>query len=606
MRKIRVRAAQLEAPWQIAVTKFHGGTSTLLDDARTGAKFAKESINVMQVQDGVWSTRWGTRAYGESVSAESSWLGVTEIVVDADTRKLFAIGATTGKAYTMDDSGSWTEVTGATFNTTKKPWFLQINNYLYIVNGSDPMTRYDIAAGTLVRYTSIPAPTGVAATRGGGLSAGSNNNYYKVTALNDVGETAGSAEVVISTNKLRYEWDPSANEYVDLSWTAVSGAVRYQIYYGTETGGELLLAESTTNTYRDDNSATVNPFVPCPDGDTTGAPKFAVLGLSGNRLWGTGDPDNPYRVYWSGVAQYLGYFSAYYGGGWIDLEEGGREMPQWVGHYRTGKGDSSATILCSTPEGTGSVWQIGLYAQTVGDTTFMSAVANKIVGAIGTDSPHSVVQAMDSVIFINKRGVFTLGNKAQVTNVLSTEELSANIRPSFRSLKLSKIRDYTAYWYDAKIFFSATESGDDNDMIFVFDTERRNWTWKWTIGVRQFTEHTDSDGVTHFLGVPHTGTQLWEFSENVTDDLGQPFYQSVITGLLPVARDTTAFVRVLEAFVSLARPRGTIKFEVIGIEKRKGFTTVASREITTSTAGGRLWTGSLGEILLKDDEEPLD
>jgi len=602
MRKIRIRQSQLEAPWQLAIGRFDGGTATLLDDARTGKKYAKESINVMQVQDGVWATRWGTREYTAEASAESAWLGVTEVVVNSDTRKLFAIGATTGKAYVYDGS-AWSEVSGATFDASAKPSFLQIKSHLYITNGVDPMTRYDIASNTLVRYTAISTPSGVSATRGAGLSAGSNNNYYRVTALNDVGETAGSTEVVITTDKLRYEWDPSANEYVDLTWTAVSGATRYQVYYGTESGGELLLGESTTNSYRDDNSATVNPFVACPDADTTGAPKFSILGLSDNRLWGVGDPDNPYRVYWSGVGQYLGYFSAYYGGGWIDLEEGGREMPQWVGHYRTGRGDSSATILCSTPEGTGAVWQIGLYAQTVGSETFMSPVASKIVGAIGTSSPHSVVHAMDSIVFLNKRGVFTLGNKAQITNVLATEELSANIRPSYRSLKLSKIANFTAYWYDAKIFFSATESGNENDIIFIFDTERRNWTWKWTIGVKQFVEHTDSDGVTHFLAAPHTGTKLIEFSENVTDDLGQPFYQSIITGLLPVTRDTTEFVRVLEAFVSLARPRGTIKFEIIGVEKRKGFTTVASREITTSTTGGRFWTGLLGEITLKDEED---
>ncbi len=602
MRKIRVRAAQLEHPWGLSIKRFHGGTATLLDDARMSDKFAKESINVMQTQDGVWATRWGTRAFGPEVSAEASWLGVKEVVVDASTRRLFAIGATTGKAY-LYDGASWNEVTGATFNTSKKPWFLQINNYLYIINGTDPLTRYDISANTLVRYTEISTPTGVTATRGAGLSAGSYPNYYRITVLNEVGETAGSAAVNVTTNKSRYEWDATANEYVDLSWTAVSGAVRYQIYYGTESGGELLLAESTSTTYRDDNSATVNPFVFCPEDNTTGAPKFSQMGMSGNRIWGTGDPDNPYRVYWSGVGPYIGNFSAYYGGGWVDLEEGGREIPQWVGHYRTGRGDSSATILCSTPEGTGSVWQIGLYDQTVGGVTFTAPVLSKIVGTIGTDSPHSVVHAMDSVVFLNKRGVFTLGNKANITNVLATEELSANIRPTYRSLKLSSIRNFTAYWFDAKVFFSATESGTDNDMIFIFDTERKNWTWKWTIGVRQFVEYTDSDGVTHFLGVPHNGTQLWEFSENVTDDLGVPFYQSVITGLLPVTGDLTEFVRVREAFVSLGRPRGSLTFEVIGVEKRRGFTTVATREITDTTVGGRFWTGMLGEITLKDEED---
>ncbi|HHH12275.1 MAG TPA: hypothetical protein ENJ77_00170, partial [Candidatus Moranbacteria bacterium] len=240
MRKIRVRAAQLEAPWQLGVSKFDGGTATLLDDARTGAKYAKESINVMQVQDGVWATRWGTRYYGQEVAAESAWLGVKEIV-SGSSRKLFAIGASTGKSYVMNSDGTWSEIGGGiTFNTGKKPWFLQINNHLYIVNGADPMTRYDIAANTLVRYSSIAKPSGVSLSRGGGLAAGSYNHYYRVTALNDVGETAGSAAVTITTDKERASWDPTANEYIDISWSAVSGATRYQVYYGTESGGEFL------------------------------------------------------------------------------------------------------------------------------------------------------------------------------------------------------------------------------------------------------------------------------------------------------------------------------------------------------------------------------
>jgi hypothetical protein len=309
-------------------------------------------------------------------------------------------------------------------------------------------------------------------------------------------------------------------------------------------------------------------------------------------------------VHWSGVGQYLGYFSPYYGGGWIDLEKGGKEKPTWVGHYRTGKGDEAATVLCETPEGTGSAWQIGLFDQTVGDVTFLVPVATKIVGTVGTRSPFAVVKAIDAILFPNDQGIFNFGNKPQTTNVLATDELSPNIRPSYLSLKKDKIRNMCGYYRNSRVFFSATESGDDNDVIFVLDLERDNWSWKWTIGVRQFLEYTDSDGNTHFLGVPHTGTKLWEFSENAYGDLGVPFYQSIITGLLPVVEgDPRAFVNVEEAFVELGRPKGVINFSVSGIEKKRGYSSVASREIADTASVGEFWTGDDGEITLMDEEE---
>lgn len=599
MKALNIAQQTIEAPWDIVVEDFSGGTATLLDDSRVSKKYARESVNQLQVQDGVFETRWGTAYYGTEKTAEASWLGVAEYEKTDGTRELIAIGATTGKVYKSTDGGSWTEISGATFSTAYKPCFLKINSLLYITNGFDPLTRYN--GTTLVRYTELSAPVGFGAVRGAGLSAGSFNHYYQVTALNDVGETIASAEVNITTNKDRNIWVSTSNEYIDLSWTAVSGATRYQIYYSTESNKEFLLDESLTNSYRDDASAIVNPNHSAPDENTTGAPKFTFMGLSGNRIWGV-VPDK-WQVWWSGVGEYLGIFSAAYGGGYVALELGGRERPTWVGNYRSGKGDEATTVLCETPEGTGGAWQIGLYEQIVGDVTFLAPIATKIIGTVGTKSPFAVTQAFDSILFPNSRGIFALGNKPQITNVLATDELSQNIRPSYRSLKADKIENMCGYWYDSKVFFSATESGNENDIIFVFDTERRNWSWKWTIGVRQFLEYTDNGGVTRFLGVPHSGTKLWEFSENTFGDLGVPFYQSVITGLLPVLKDTTAFANVDEAFVELGRPQGSMLFEVLGIEQKKGFTTVATREITDTAATGEFWTGDLGEITLMDEED---
>lgn len=601
MKELKIAQQMIDSPWELSIGRFDAGTATLLDDSRTSIKFVKESENQVQVQDGVFQTRPGTVEYGAEKLGEASWLGVGEYISAAGVRELVAIGSTTGKAYKSVDGGSWTELTGGVFSTSSIPYFEQIDNKLIIINGFDNMTLY--AGGTtIIRYTLLSAPASPAGNRGAGLSAGSHNNYWKVTALNDVGETEGSVEIFVTTNIARDAWNPASNQHIDLSWTAVPGANKYQIWYSIESGIELLLDESSTNSYRDDNSATVNPFYACPDFNTTGAPKFAKIGKAGDRLWGIGDPDNPWTLYWGGLGQFILNFSPGYGGGWTMLEYGGREKPAWIDSFRSGKGDEMATVLCDSPDGIGATWQVGLYEATVGDVVFTAPVKSKIVGTAGTKSPRTAILAGDTIMFMNALGVFSMGNKPQITNVLANDELSQNIRPSYRDLDISKA---CMIWHDGKVFFSAsTQKGGENDIIFIFDLERKNWSWKWTIGVRQFLRYTDNDGNTHFLGVPSNGTKLWEFSDNVSGDLGKPFYQSVITGLIPVdPNDFTAFSNVDEAFVSLGRPKGVILFEVLGIEKNKGYASAASREITDTAAVGEYWTGEWGEITLAEEEE---
>jgi len=529
----------------IDIRQFRGGSNTLIDEARLSSKYAPQSINLIQVQDGLWKTRWGINYYGQAISGETSISGTAEYIKSNGSREIVAVGGS-GKIYKSADNGStWSEVSGGTLTAGYTPYFLQISSYLYIADGDADLLRYN--GSTLAAYSSLTKPANVSPSRGAGLSAGSYTLYYQVTAVNEVGETEGSTEVSITVDKERDTWSAASNEYVDVSWDAVSGASYYQIYYSDESGYEVYLGRSQTNSYRDDNSDTPNPYIEVPDDNTTSAPTFTAMETSGNRIWGTGDPSNKYRVYYSGAGQNLGSFSPFYGGGWVDLEKGGRDTPISVVHYRTGKGDPIATVLCSSPEGLGSIWH---------DFSFSVPITYKVVGSIGTNAPKSVVKAGDNVFFANKRGIFALRNKQQMFNVLSTDELSQPVRPSYRSFNEGEIEDACAYYYDGKVFFSFAE-GDENDIIFIFDLERGNWNYKWTRGVKHFLEYTDTSDTTHFLAVPTSGARLWEISENFSGDFGSPFYQSYLSPLLPVSKDKTALLKLKEALVELGRPQRT-------------------------------------------------
>ena len=596
-----MKLKQSTEAWGLNINRFNGGTVTLFDDARIKSNQAVETTNLIQVQDGIWKPRWGTEYYGQAIAGETKIAGIAEYVKSDGSRELIAVGGTTGKIFKSVDAGAWSQIGTLTLNTSVQPSFLQIEGFLYIANGINDLVRYN--GTSLLTYTALSAPTLSSVTRGSGLSAGSFAYFYKVTALNGVGETIGSNEVSVSVNIDRDLWNVGNNHHVDVAWTAVSGATRYQIYISEETNKQTLLVDTAATTYRDDGKIQANLFIEVPQDNTTTAPKFSEMSLIDGRIWGTKDPNNKYRVYWGGDELNTLAFSAYYGGGFVDLERGGRETPVWVGNYRTGKGDSAATVLCTSPEGVGSVWQLSLQLLSVegqSDATYPTGA--KIVGTIGTTSPKAVVTAMDSLIFANKRAIYNLGNKQQIFNVLATDEMSANVRPSYRELNQNKLVNMCAYWYDSKIFFSATEKGqNDNNIIFVFDTERKNWAWRWTIGVSQFLEYTDSTGTSYLLGIRPNDNRLIKFNSNLVSDLGQKFRTSYTSGLIQVSDNAKIFAMVKEVLIELGRPKGEVKFEVIGIKKKGGFSSIANKTITDTISNVNFTDELFGDIGLSDN-----
>ena len=267
-----------------------------------------------------------------------------------------------------------------------------------------------------------------------------------------------------------------------------------------------------------------NPYIAVPLDNTTAAPKFKSMVVSGNRIWATNNPNSPYTVFiFSGTGQYMGVFSDFYGGGWINLEKGGRETPVKVVHYQSGQGEGRATVLCKTPEGRGAVWQLTISTATVGETSFSVPSAVKIVGSSGTESINGTYLLIMILCFPNRRGWFNLGPQQNFYGLLRTNEISVKIRPYWNSLIGSKLSGICSYFKDAKVFISVPTSSIGNNRTIIFDTEKNNWTIDWSFGAKQFLEYTDTNGVTHFLYVPILGNKLIEISENIAGDLGSCF-----------------------------------------------------------------------------------
>jgi len=585
---------------EIPIDNFRGGSNTLLDEARIAPNEATTATNLIQVQDGLWQPRWGTQVYGADHGTTID--GAKEYVKSDGTTELITVAG--GKVYKSSNGGSLTELTGATFTAGTQCYFTQMGgydssgtakSYLYIANGTDALARYD--GTSLTTYTTLAAPANLTASRvASGLSSGIYTYYAEVTALNEVGETVGSTEASITVNKERSTWVAATDKGISWSWDAVASAVRYQLYVSDTSGYETLLTSTTEINYTDDGSVDINPYIEPPLSNTTNAPKFKSMCVSGNRIWGTNDPNNLYTVYFSGSGRFIGAFSDFFGGGWINLEKGGREMPVSVIHYQTGTGTGVLTVLCKTPEGRGAIWQISLISLTVGDTTFSVPSATKVVGSFGTESMLGVVQTTNDILFPNRRGMFSLGTEKNYYGVLRTNELTVRVRPYWTSLIGSKISDIASYFYDAKVFISVPTNSTGNTRTIIYDTERLNWTVDWSIAGKQWLEYTDTSGVNHLLYIPLTGNKLIEMSDSFQGDLGAAFTTDYTSGRLPLQKLWKDFIKVNKVFIKLGNPTGSISFEVSGTGKNAPFSTLATASITATTSDTGMGWDPMGSI----------
>ena len=302
-----------------------------------------------------------------------------------------------------------------------------------------------------------------------------------------------------------------------------------------------------------------------------------------------------YKVYFSGTGAFIGNFSDFYGGGWINLEKGGREIPIAVKHYQSGTGEGRATVMARTPDGRGAVWQITISSATVGTTSFSVPSATKVVGSFGTESVLGVVNTPNNIAFPNRKGWFDLGAEKNYYGILRTNEKSQNIRPYWRNLSGAKMSTICAYYYDAKVFVSVPTSSAGNDRIIVWDDERSNWAVDWSFGAKQFFEYTTTGGSTKFLCIPMSGTRLVEISENILNDLGAAFSQSYLSPLLPVSKIKTDILNLKESIVELGNPRGVVNFQILGIGKGNSFATLATATITNFGSNTGIGTDLFGE-----------
>lgn len=583
----------------IVIDKFGKGVMTLFDETRLPIDSVFQAQNMYLDQDGVWTVRPGTLPYGQALETPIDGAGSFAKYNSDGSTDTYIWVIDNGKFKVSQDGGAWTHKTGKTWTINYPVFARQFGKRIYLANGQDEMAYYDIDTGSLVTFSSLSSPSNLSASKTG-LSNGSYNVYYKVTAVNEIGETLASSEASVSSgiDATRDNWEIGA-DYVTLSWDAVANATRYNIYYSDSSGNQVFLDSSPTNSYIDTGVAVPNPYQEVPETDTTSGPKYGYLTLSGNRLWGTRDPNLPYRVGWTGTGQYFGAFNPFYGGGYIDLNKGSDERVEAIVHFRDGRGNAVATALTSSPSGAGSTWHIALSTLTVDTINIIVPQAYQQQGAVGTRSPRGVIEFNDSVYFPSPKGFHSTGSKQSILNVLVTSELSDNIRPSVQGISNMYAEKIAGYGTNGRLYWSVPAGSSENNQVWVYDIERGgSWALPWSIGVKQFFEYADSNGIIRLMGVPvNGGDRLIQFGTNITGDLGNAFSTNLQSGLIHWEKNHVGWAYIEKVYCEIADPVGQINFTISGTQKGKSFSTLGGITISdTSSSNGfsaDLWSDVL-------------
>jgi len=548
--------------------------------------------------------------------------GTYQITVDDEQMNVTAGQGTT--TWTIQRGANGTTAATHSVNAVVKygdsVWtnLLQFQNKVLLSNGVDNFGYVDLTTSPFswiaissVAAPTIPATTNYSATGvplGFGTGVTTHNtattqnalNYY-VTAVTKTGETVPAAFPTAYTIPARTNWwntatsSYSTSTYINLTWNAVNDAnvIGYNLYLADNSAGVAYYLDNIAQTgtytggatvsYTDYGDHDVNNFIIAPVTDTTAAPKFSWLAISDNRLWATGDPGNPNRIYWAGAQlSYSLGFSPFVGGGWVDVKYGTADTPRWIGQFRDGKGTPMTTILLSEPSGYGSVWHCQLTAQNIGNVLVTIPTLVQAMQSFGTTAPRSVVQTLQNVYYFSPgpAGFYSNGSVQTLFNVLATNEISLVIRPDCKNITYSAIPGMAGIEFDKKIFWSVPYGSTKNNQIFVYDTAKQNWNpYAFDFGVNHFIKYTDNSGILHLLAVqtnPKNGNYLIEISPSFSGDNGLPFETHLQTGLVHVSQDHIQFANIQYAYWELGSPEGQIQLAFSGTTKNAPLTNLGT------------------------------
>jgi len=435
------------------------GVNKLVSNTQTKENELASGTDIQLVEDGkVKCPRDGQSYYG--AEKDSQVVGLYPYYKSGESASLLRISGTTLQVY---NSGSWDNVSGASYTAGLDTEGVMAFDRLYLTNGTDNLSYYD---GTnITSFSAVSAPAAPTVTRDGG-SAGTFTFSYKITSVTDVGESLASSAGSTTLNQSTL----SSTVKMSVSWSAVTGAIGYNVY-GRKDGKWYFITYLEGNgsvSYSDAGAITPSEVFPPPEGDTTTGPKAKYIAVYKDSLFLIGDPDNPSRLYYSAGGDLINDFTIGSGGGFIDIAKNNGQKGVGMIVFKD--------ALLVFKEGS-------IYSFSFGSEGLPQV--QQVTAAVGAVSGRSIVAVENDVFFASSRGIFTIGNESGFAfDVLRTNELSAKIRPVFQTIETTRLEDIAAVYSTVNntnlVIFSYTPAGSTtNSKAIIYDRERLAWV-EWT------------------------------------------------------------------------------------------------------------------------------
>lgn len=480
---------------------------------------------------------------------------------------------------------AWNIVSNHSFVTNAMLSATVLNDVLYMVNGQNPLTKYD--GSSLIRYNLISAPTSNWAVLGGSLASGQYAISYRVSAVSaeETGETNAATAFTIYSNKQRDNWNPvgstlNPGNSATVHWNTVTGAKGYNIY-GVVAGDERYITYvdgQAVSSWQDLGTIQPSQVFPVPTGNSTQGVEGSIIANFKTSLIVAGDSDNPSRVYFSAGVDKPDSFLIGDGGGFIDVSKNSNDGTI------TALGTFQNKAIVGKER---SMWELDF-------TTDIIPSLSNIVQGIGCVSHFTLVPVENDLFFLGRKpgggaAIYILGNEPNYFNVLRTNELSARVRPTLAALQPDNFEKAFAVYFDGKyMLFHAVGGSTSNNAVLVYDRERLGFTY-WNDGIegKYPVVFYDAGGDEYLLYSDEGDNRVTEISSAFGDDKGSAIIWNYKTKETD-ADNPFLFKRYRTMNVRLRNVGGTITLTVWVDGETISYTIgVSGEDIDTAFGSGR-------------------
>lgn len=584
--------------------KFSKGYISTINNSRRPTDSLSDLTNIEVVQDNVLRPRPPLQRYGTQPTLPV--LGRGKIRQSGARKLLWMLNdGGTGKLYTQADGGAFTLVGGSYDVTAEWASCVQSKGKAYVFNGVDNLTYVTLSSNVVHTYTALAtpgAPTPVKTAMAGSTFP----HYYRITANNEVGESIASTAGTTTSGKVRESWIENT-DYMTVTWSAVTNATSYTVYYGTTAADcyELYtVSGNATTTFVDYGTHAVNTFKLAPEGNSTEGAVFKWMYVDRKNSQIFGITDNNYLYY---SAAGTGDFSPYNGGGYVPIDEDGDTELNFVDGFRNGKGDPVITISARGAAGTGALYHVTFSSLTIGDQVIIYPDVYQANGQAGTYSARGVIKDNDSLTYPTGIDFKSTGTSQNIMNILTTNTISQVLERDLPLINSQYLYKSVGVSHKGIYYWALPVSDTENSEIWYMDTTRKNlWVLRWTVAAKDLWLYEDSTGTTHFCAL--VDNKVLEFTraglQSHQDD-GVAWQSRIAFESLVWDEDGIVLGKIRNQYYKLLDPRGDVTARATGIDRfgAQQFSGQDTFTTTTTYTGIGVWMYSDGHQYGEDPGE---